>query len=81
MSGKSLPLAMINPYEEVTVAEIRGGRGLVQRLADMGLTPGTKLKVINSQMPGPILIDLRGSRLVLGHGVALKIMVEITGNG
>lgn len=81
MSGKSLPLAMINPYEEVTVAEIRGGRGLVQRLADMGLTPGIKLKVINSQMPGPILIDLRGSRLVLGHGVALKIMVEIKGNG
>lgn len=81
MSGKHLPLAMINPSEEVTVAEIRGGRGLVQRLADMGLTPGTKLKVINSQMPGPILIDLRGSRLALGHGVALKVMVEIAGNG
>lgn len=81
MSGKQLPLAMINPSEEVTVAEIRGGRGLVQRLADMGLTPGTKLKVINSQMPGPILIDLRGSRLALGHGVALKVMVEIAGNG
>jgi len=81
MSGKHLPLAMINPSEEVTVAEIRGGRGLVRRLADMGLTPGTTLKVINSQMPGPILIDLRGSRLALGHGVALKIMVEIAGNG
>ena len=81
MRGKHLPLAMINPSEEVTVAEIRGGRGLGRRLADMGLTPGTTLKVINSQMPGPILIDLRGSRLVLGHGVALKIMVEIAGNG
>jgi len=81
MRGKYLPLAMINPSEEVTVAEIRGGRGLAQRLADMGLTPGTTLKVINSQMPGPILIDLRGSRLVLGHGVALKVMVEIAGNG
>jgi len=81
MRGKHLPLAMINPSEEVTVAEIRGGRGLVQRLADMGLTPGTTLKVINSQMPGPVLIDLRGSRLALGHGVALKVMVEITGNG
>jgi len=79
--GRHLPLTMINPSEEVTVAEIRGGRGLVQRLADMGLTPGTKLKVINSQMPGPVLINLRGSRLALGHGVALKIMVEITGNG
>ena len=81
MRGKHLPLTMINPSEEVTVAEIRGGRGLVQRLAHMGLTPGTTLKVINSQMPGPILIDLRGSRLVLGHGVALKVMVEMAGNG
>ena len=41
----------------------------------MGLIPGVQIRVINSQMPGPIMIDLRGSRLVLGHGVAQKIMV------
>ena len=71
-----MPLAMAYSGEEVTVVYIRGGRGLARRLADMGLIPGTTLRVINSQMPGPILIDLRGSRLVLGFGVAQKIMVK-----
>ena len=71
-----MPLAMVSPGEEVTVVDIRAGRGLTNRLADMGLLSGTPLRIINSQMSGPILIDLRGSRLVLGCGVAQKIMVE-----
>jgi len=68
---------MVRPGEEVMVVDIRAGRGLTRRLADMGLIPETTIRVINSQMPGPILIDLRGSRLVLGFGAAQKIMVEV----
>ena len=74
--GQQMPLAMASPGEEVTVVEIRAGRGLTMRLADMGLTPGTTIMVINSQMPGPVLINLKGSRLALGFGVVQKIMVE-----
>ena len=74
--SQHMPLAMVRPGEVVTVIEIRAGRGLQRRLADMGLTPGVSIRVINSQMPGPIIIDLRGSRLVLGHGMAQKIMVR-----
>ena len=76
MVRQSMPLAMVSPGEKATVVDIRAGRGLARRLTDMGLTPGTTLRVINSQSVGPILIDLRGSRLVLGFGVAQKIMVE-----
>ncbi len=76
MVSHYMPLAMARPGEEVTIVDIRAGRGLTRRLADMGLTPETTIRVINSQMPGPILIDLRGSRLVLGYGVAQKVMVE-----
>ena len=81
MVSQQMPLAMACSGEEVTVVDIRAGRGLAQRLADMGLTPGTVLRVINSKMPGPVIIDLRGSRLVLGFGVAQKILVERKGNG
>ena len=77
MTNQSMPLAMVSPGETVTVVGVRAGWGLTRRLADMGLVPGTKLMVINSQMPGPIIIDLRGSRLVLGHGMAQKILVEV----
>ena len=75
MTGQGMPLAMARPGEMVTVIGVRAGWGLQRRLADMGLTPGVQIRVINSQMPGPVLIDLRGSRVALGRGVAQKVMV------
>ena len=68
---------MASPGEVVKVVNIRAGHGLARRLADMGLLPGVNIRIVNSQMPGPIIINLRGSRLVLGHGVAQKIMVKV----
>lgn len=79
--AQHMPLAMVCPGEEVTVVGVKAGRGLAQRLADMGLNRGVTLRVVNSQMPGPVIINLRGSRLALGHGIAHKIMVERTRNG
>jgi ferrous iron transport protein A len=76
MSGQGMPLAMVRPGELVTVAGVIAGWGLQRRLADMGLTPGVQIRVINSQMPGPVLIGLRGSRVALGRGVAQKILVK-----
>jgi len=75
MAGQGMPLAMVRPGELVTVIGVRAGRGLLRKLADMGLTPGIQMRVINSQMSGPVLIDLRGSRVALGRGVAQKVMV------
>lgn len=75
MTGKDMPLAMARPGELVTVIGVRAGWGLQRRLADMGLIPGTQIRVINSQMSGPVLIELRGSRVGLGRGVAQKVMV------
>ena len=76
MVSQQMPLAMACSGEEVTVVDIKAGRGLAQRLADMGLTPGTTLRVLSSHLSGPVMIDLRGSRLALGCGVARKITVE-----
>ena len=76
MTGQGMPLAMARPGELVRVIGVRAGWGLQRRLADMGLTPGIQIRVINSQMPGPVLIDLRGSRVALGRGVAQKILVK-----
>jgi ferrous iron transport protein A len=71
-----MPLAMVSPGEVVQVVDVRAGWVLQRRLADMGLTPGVIIRVMNSQRPGPIIIDLRGSRLVLGYGMAQKILVK-----
>jgi Fe2+ transport system protein FeoA len=77
MISHQLPLSMASPGEEVKVVSVSAGRGLSQRLADMGLTPGTLLTIINNHGAGPVLINLRGTRLALGFGIAQKITVEL----
>jgi Fe2+ transport system protein FeoA len=71
-----MPLSMVQPGESVQVVGIRAGWGLRRRLAEMGLTAGVTVRVMNRQRHGPVVLDLRGTRLALGHGVAHKIMVN-----
>ena len=50
----------------------RAGRGwgLKRRLEDMGLTPGTRIKVVKSApFLGPLEVHVRSSRLVIGKGI------------
>ena len=74
-----IPLSMVSTGEQVQVVGIRAGWGLQRRLADMGLTPGLKIRVVRSQKPGAVVLDVRGSRLALGRGLARRIMVETEG--
>ena len=71
------PLISLNPGEKGTVAFAFGGRGLVRRLTEMGLTPGTEVKILRSApFHGPLEIEVRGSSLALGYGVASKVFVK-----
>ncbi len=45
------------------------------RLLDMGLVPGTRVMVLNNQNRGPMLVEVRGSKMALGRGLASKILV------
>jgi len=71
-------LSRVKAGETVTVIALGAGWGLQRRLADMGLTPGVRIKVISSGRPGQVVIEVRGSRMALGHGVAAKILVAYT---
>jgi Fur family ferric uptake transcriptional regulator len=75
-----VPLAFVLPGETVVIDRLLGGRQVQQRLADMGLTPGTSIEVIKASGPGPIIVAFRGSRLALGHGLSHKVMVSVNNN-
>jgi len=70
------PLSKLNTGEVGEIVLIRGGKGLIQRLYDMGLTPGTEIKVLRQVPFGPIEISLRGYHLALGRGVIDRIWVK-----
>jgi len=55
---------------------IEGGRGAIQRLTDMGLIPGERLKVVHNSGYGPVIVLIKGVRVALGHGLAAKIFVK-----
>jgi len=75
-----IPLAMLPENKEAVVVEVNGGMGLTRRLSEMGFTYGSKVKVLHSTPPGPILVIVRGSRIALGRGAAMKIIVSLEGN-
>ncbi len=76
------PLTSLEPGESAKIAFIRAGRGAVRRLSDMGLTPGTSVKMIRSApLSGPVNVELRGSRLAIGFGIASRVFVEVETGG
>ena len=72
-----IPLAMVSEGEIVKIISVRGGRGVMQRLADLGLIPGTSIKIIKSIGNGPLLLEVKGSRIALGRGISMKLFVEV----
>lgn len=60
------------------IVSVMGGEMLTKRLADLGITPGKELKLIRKTLfSGPVQIEVAGSKLVIGWGLASKIMVEV----
>jgi len=71
-----VPLSEVPQGSEVTVVSIEASEGLKRRLLNMGLTPGTRVKVVVSG--SHIVISLRGSMITLSRGIASKIFVELS---
>lgn len=81
---RRVPLTDLREGESGTVISIipchgRGrGYGLARRVMEMGITPGAKITVTGSALfHGPIEVLVRGSKIVVGRGIAERIIVEV----
>jgi DtxR family Mn-dependent transcriptional regulator len=60
------------------VSFIRGEHKVLQRLLDMGLTPGTDMTVTRvAPLNGPIEVAVRGSKLALGKDIASNVFIDV----
>ena len=60
------------------ISFVRGEHKVLQRLLDMGLTPGTRIKVVKvAPLNGPVEVSVRGSKLALGQDIACNVFVEV----
>ena len=69
-------LTSIGSGKDVTVISISGGKVVTQRLNNMGLRVGIKIKVLQARENGPCIVVVDNTRLILGHGMAEKIIVK-----
>ncbi|MEM4728243.1 MAG: metal-dependent transcriptional regulator [Thermoplasmata archaeon] len=75
--AKPTPLTSLKPGSSAKVAFINGGRGVVRRLAEMGLTPGSPVRLLReAPLKGPVEVEVRGCCLAIGRGIASRIFVE-----
>lgn len=52
------------------------GRSIMRRLLDLGITRGCTFTVVQGGGQGPVLIEVRGTRIALGHHMACRILVR-----
>lgn len=72
-----IALSALKEKQESKIAFIRGDNKILRRLMDMGLTPGTKIKISRiAPLKGPVEIAVRGSRLALGDEIVCNVFVE-----
>lgn len=75
ISKNLLLLTSLREGEEGTVHSISGKRGMANRLAAMGLVPGTKIKVLRNSW-GPVIVLASNTRVAIGKGQASKILIS-----
>jgi len=58
------------------VSAIRKGCGAQARLASLGILPGEELMVLRRNNGGPILLEVKGTRVALGQGICSSVQVQ-----
>lgn len=77
-TGKEIPvsLTMLENGRCGVVVRINGGHSRRDRLLQLGIVPGVPVYVIKNGRSGPLVLDVLGSRIVLGSGIASAVEVS-----
>ena len=60
------------------IVGLQGGVGFIQRLQNLGIRSGKHItKVSGHFWRGPVTVQVEGTNVALGFGMASKVMVEV----
>jgi ferrous iron transport protein A len=76
-SEKMKPISDLAAGVRAIVRLLRGGEEFSHRMVALGFTPGVEVMVVHNYGRGPVLVTVRGTRVALGWGEALKVLVEV----
>lgn len=69
-----LPLELLRSGEWADVADVIGEPGWINRLAELGIRAGSRLRMLQSG--SPCLLQIDGSRLSLRSELSMQILVS-----
>jgi ferrous iron transport protein A len=76
-----MALDNVDPKRRVKVIHFDGGHRVRAHLNTLGIHVGDWLTVVErAPFHGPVLVEVNGSRLALGRGIAAKILVDVDGD-
>ena len=75
---KTIPLSLLKPGESAVVVNVYGCPRLRSKLYSIGIAPGVTVKVIEKYLRGPVILEVDGVRVAVGHNMASKIFVKRT---
>ena len=68
MDQQLWPLSEVPAGKTVVVRTFRGGKGMRQRLLDLGIVPGEQVKIIRGGRGLPYVLMVKTSKVMLGQG-------------
>ncbi len=68
-------LAAIKRNEQCRVITIAGGEGMRSKMYNLGVHETERVKVVQNRGFGPLVIDIGGTRLILGRKMAERLWV------
>lgn len=72
-------LSDLTAGETAGIVSLNGGRGFREKMNGLGLFPGTEITVVHTGgNGGMMLISIGSSRLMVGHQMAEKILIQET---
>ena len=67
----------MHPGETGEILDIRGGRGPVRRLTELGLAPGVTVRIVSDAgSSGPLIVKVGDARIGIGRGMARRVLVR-----
>jgi DtxR family transcriptional regulator, Mn-dependent transcriptional regulator len=75
VGNASASLSALRPGEAGIVLSLSAGKSLVARCLALGFTPDTEVTMLRNSGSGPVIVNVRDTRVALGRGEAQKIFV------
>jgi len=76
--AKVVPAAQMADGQRGVVVSVEGGHVLRNRLEALGIRPGKRIRKVSSAfMRGPSVIEVEGSDIAIGFGMASRIFARV----